>query len=245
MSSSGNLRLKDIVNKNKERYQQDLNKVEKTKLSRDIVRQVQRRGGRFLLQNPSTDVYEEVTDTVAREKVSHLLRAKLPSPRCTIKKGNAKKNKSKNKKNSTDGSEWGFPRRRSAQGGTQTPPNNSNENQYQLESIEGLLKKQQEIFSRISTEAETSLHPTEDASTVVRSTVTRQGINSSHHIAYGGSNANITNDIQNANANCAVDTSDASKEDSFTGLLQIQKQIFSQMNTPRNGPTDQDHDELD
>jgi len=246
MNSPGNVRLKNIVNKNKERYQHDLNKVEKTKLSRDIVRQVKRRGGRFLLQNPSTDVYEEVTDTVAREKVSHLLRAKSSSPGCAIKKMNTKTNKSKSKKNSTDGAEWGFPRRRSPRGGTKTPPNDSSENQFRPESIEGLLKKQQEIFSRISTGGEASFHPTEDNSTV-RATVARQDINSNHHTIYGSSNSSthIINDIQNANANSTVDTGNVGEEDPFPGLLQIQKRIFSRMNTSQNSPTDQDHSELD
>mmetsp|Transcript_15355 Transcript_15355/g.21391 ORF Transcript_15355/g.21391 Transcript_15355/m.21391 type:complete len:207 (+) Transcript_15355:127-747(+) len=89
INHAGNVKLKYIINMNKDGYQM-LNKQEKTRLCRKIVGSIRNNGGRFLILNSESGLYEEAADFLAHEKVSHHLRAKNKKPRRTNKKTRTK-----------------------------------------------------------------------------------------------------------------------------------------------------------
>lgn len=70
----GNQRFRAIVDSYKERHSIST-RAEKTRISHEIVNLIRCRGGRFLKQDPFTDKFFDVGDTVAREKASHALRS--------------------------------------------------------------------------------------------------------------------------------------------------------------------------
>lgn len=70
--TAGNLRLTAIVDSYVMEYNQLRNKQEKTALASKIVQMVKQASGRFLSRY--SGVWTEVTDEIAREKVSGLLR---------------------------------------------------------------------------------------------------------------------------------------------------------------------------
>ena len=71
--SCGNLRLQAIVDEYVHRYHSS-SKAEKTALAEEVVRMVKSASGRFLTKE--SGIWIETTDEVAREKVSHLFRAR-------------------------------------------------------------------------------------------------------------------------------------------------------------------------
>mmetsp|Transcript_11341 Transcript_11341/g.17549 ORF Transcript_11341/g.17549 Transcript_11341/m.17549 type:complete len:233 (-) Transcript_11341:35-733(-) len=92
MNNPGNIKFKKLVEGYKDGYDK-LEKVEKTRLSREIVYSVRRDGGRFLAMNPHSGMYEDAGDYIAREKVSHILREK-PRQKRSKKPINKRKDKS-------------------------------------------------------------------------------------------------------------------------------------------------------
>jgi hypothetical protein len=79
---TGNIRLHKVVAAYKLRYT-EARRHEKTEIAEEIVRLIKTamgpntRPGRFLKRVESEDCWVEVSDTVARDKVSHALRGKL------------------------------------------------------------------------------------------------------------------------------------------------------------------------
>jgi hypothetical protein len=71
---AGNQRLAMVVELNRDKYQQATKRFEKTCTSLDVVKFIQESKGRFLHRTP--EGWEEVSDFVARDKVSHSFRTK-------------------------------------------------------------------------------------------------------------------------------------------------------------------------
>lgn len=75
---AGNIRLHKVVDLYKSRYSQ-ARRHEKTEIAEEIVQFIKTGGekaGRFLKRVENEEVWIEVTDTIARDKVSHALRGK-------------------------------------------------------------------------------------------------------------------------------------------------------------------------
>lgn len=68
----GNQRLSAMVDNYVDRYHEECSKLEKTALAANLVKMVQGTGGRFL--SKESGVWREVSDEMAREKVSHMFR---------------------------------------------------------------------------------------------------------------------------------------------------------------------------
>jgi hypothetical protein len=82
---AGNMRLKAIVDAYLSTYHTATNIKIKTEMTADIVRMIKKASGRFL--SKESGVWIEVSDDVARDKVSHLFRARkdyTPKKRNTI-----------------------------------------------------------------------------------------------------------------------------------------------------------------
>jgi hypothetical protein len=71
---AGNQRLAMVVELHRGKYQQAAKRFEKTCTSLDVVKSIQESNGRFLHRTP--EGWEEVSDLVARDKVSHSFRTK-------------------------------------------------------------------------------------------------------------------------------------------------------------------------
>ena len=73
----GNLRLAEIIDHNRHRYRA-CSRSEKTTISNEIVQMIKNENGRFLKTSYEGDQrgWVEVSDEVAREKVSHGFRTK-------------------------------------------------------------------------------------------------------------------------------------------------------------------------
>lgn len=71
----GNRRLHDIVDSYREVYHK-ATRTEKTNISISIVRTIRDSGGRFLKLDSDTGTYEDVGDSIARDKVSHTFRTR-------------------------------------------------------------------------------------------------------------------------------------------------------------------------
>jgi hypothetical protein len=69
----GNARLAGFISQHRSRYQK-LPRMEKTRLANDIVKSVKDSRGRFLKKDEIEHGWGEVSDDVAREKVSHMMR---------------------------------------------------------------------------------------------------------------------------------------------------------------------------
>jgi hypothetical protein len=63
-----------VVDLHRDKYQQATERFDKTCISLDVVKTTQESKGRFLQRTP--EGWEEVSDVVARDKVSHSLRLK-------------------------------------------------------------------------------------------------------------------------------------------------------------------------
>jgi len=86
-SHVGNKQFRVIVATNRERYQSCTSRDEKTKITTEIIKGIRDCGGRFLRKNEKTNLYEDVGDEYAHEKVSHALRsAKDPKKKQPRKK---------------------------------------------------------------------------------------------------------------------------------------------------------------
>ncbi|KAG7344339.1 hypothetical protein IV203_022347 [Nitzschia inconspicua] len=70
-----NVLFRELVNGNKDAYQKAKRRDEKTKITCDLVDRL-RRHGRFVLFDPKTKLWYEVSEEYAREKVSHSLRSR-------------------------------------------------------------------------------------------------------------------------------------------------------------------------
>mmetsp|Transcript_5393 Transcript_5393/g.7926 ORF Transcript_5393/g.7926 Transcript_5393/m.7926 type:complete len:233 (-) Transcript_5393:106-804(-) len=128
MNNPGNIRFKKLVEGYKDGYDK-LEKVEKTRLSREIVDSIRRDGGRFLAVNPHTGIYEDAGDYIAREKVSHILREK-PRQKRSKKKINKRPDKSSRRRSDIELIGQGV--------------------------LETLLNKQKKIFGELRTSASNS-----------------------------------------------------------------------------------------
>ena len=82
----GNKRFRHIIEMNREAYQTAPSREKKTSITIQIVKMIRECGGRFLKQDEATGMFEEVTPTYAREKVSHALRSAKDPNRPRIKK---------------------------------------------------------------------------------------------------------------------------------------------------------------
>jgi hypothetical protein len=71
----GNLQLAKIIDIHREEYGQ-ADRAKKTAISKDVLEIVKSCNGRFLQQDKTTGEWEEVSDAVAREKVSSGFRRK-------------------------------------------------------------------------------------------------------------------------------------------------------------------------
>lgn len=71
----GNLQLAQIIESRQDEYQGG-NRVEKTQITKEIVKVVKAANGLFLQRDENGQGWEEVGDSVAREKVSYGFRAK-------------------------------------------------------------------------------------------------------------------------------------------------------------------------
>mmetsp|Transcript_30586 Transcript_30586/g.46932 ORF Transcript_30586/g.46932 Transcript_30586/m.46932 type:complete len:208 (-) Transcript_30586:139-762(-) len=131
INHTGNVKLKYIINMNKDNYEM-LNKQEKTRLCRKIVESIRNNGGRFLIFNSESGLYEEAADCLAHEKVSHHLRAKNKKPR--------RKNKKTRTKSSSTIS------RRVVQ-----TSSNASEHFVDIDILKGLLASQQRDFAKMLT----------------------------------------------------------------------------------------------
>jgi len=74
---SGNVWLRGLVDENLERYDA-ASKREKTAIANDILETVHERTGRFLKRD--SDVWQEVDDSTARYKISHMFRGRRQRP---------------------------------------------------------------------------------------------------------------------------------------------------------------------
>mmetsp|Transcript_11066 Transcript_11066/g.17757 ORF Transcript_11066/g.17757 Transcript_11066/m.17757 type:complete len:219 (+) Transcript_11066:80-736(+) len=70
-----NRRFRELVNQHKEAYQKAGRREEKTRITYQLVDML-RSEGRFVLFDPKTQMWYEVSEDYAREKVSHSLRSR-------------------------------------------------------------------------------------------------------------------------------------------------------------------------
>eukprot|EP00521_Asterionellopsis_glacialis_P011489 CAMPEP_0195303236 /NCGR_PEP_ID=MMETSP0707-20130614/32455_1 /TAXON_ID=33640 /ORGANISM="Asterionellopsis glacialis, Strain CCMP134" /LENGTH=249 /DNA_ID=CAMNT_0040366723 /DNA_START=29 /DNA_END=775 /DNA_ORIENTATION=+ len=75
MMHPGNLHFHEIVDENRERYQ-DAKKLAKMQITKETIEIIRSSGGRFLTRNPENKMYEEADEQCIRDKVSHLFRGK-------------------------------------------------------------------------------------------------------------------------------------------------------------------------
>lgn len=74
-SHPGNKRFRQLVIQYREKYQNAPSRAVKSKITFEIVATIKECGGRFVKQDETTGVWEEVTKDYAHEKVSHALRS--------------------------------------------------------------------------------------------------------------------------------------------------------------------------
>jgi hypothetical protein len=82
----GNKHFRKIIESYREEYQNAGTRDKKTQITSKIIASVQAQGGRFLKLGDVTDIWEEVTEQYAREKVSHALRSAKDPHRPRVKK---------------------------------------------------------------------------------------------------------------------------------------------------------------
>jgi hypothetical protein len=71
----GNLRLADVIDENRSRYQAG-GRGQKSIISEELVKKTQEVGGRFLKKTEDGRSWVEVSNEVARDKVGHGFRTK-------------------------------------------------------------------------------------------------------------------------------------------------------------------------
>jgi hypothetical protein len=76
----GNRTFRDLINNNRRHYLK-ARKNDKPGISRNIVRIIRERGGRFLKKDDKTGLWLEIGDDAAREKTSQALRQRAPEMR--------------------------------------------------------------------------------------------------------------------------------------------------------------------
>jgi hypothetical protein len=87
----GNVAFRELVKRDKEKYNLESNKVKKAQISQEIVDQVKAEGGRFLRRDDDSSYYGhqsrwlEIDDLKALAKTSQALREGAPSIRATAK----------------------------------------------------------------------------------------------------------------------------------------------------------------
>jgi hypothetical protein len=82
----GNKHFRKIIESHREEYQQAGTRDKKTQITSRIIASVQAQGGRFLKLADDMDMWEEVNEQYAREKVSHALRSAKDPHRPRVKK---------------------------------------------------------------------------------------------------------------------------------------------------------------
>lgn len=83
----GNAKLAEIIDDHREAYQQPQRKLRKTAISNEVLKIIKLSNGRFLKKHESDEgIWVEVSDEIARDKISHSFRTKskkaqqLPNP---------------------------------------------------------------------------------------------------------------------------------------------------------------------
>jgi hypothetical protein len=87
----GNRRFRAVISLHCGSYQNTKTRDVKTSIKKEIVGSIREYGGRFLKKDKQTDMWHEVGDDYAHDKVSHALRsANDPEKKCRQKKKKAK-----------------------------------------------------------------------------------------------------------------------------------------------------------
>ena len=74
---AGNIRLAEIIEEHREIYQQSKRKFDKTDISNRILKIIKTSNGRFLKKDDADEgAWVEVSDEMARQKISHCFRSK-------------------------------------------------------------------------------------------------------------------------------------------------------------------------
>jgi hypothetical protein len=88
---AGNRRFRAIISKYRDEYQNAKSRDDKTRITDEIVASIRECRERFLRKDKNTNMWYDVGDVYAHEKVSHALRsAKDPERTCKRKKQNVK-----------------------------------------------------------------------------------------------------------------------------------------------------------
>jgi hypothetical protein len=83
----GNRKFRVMISWYRNKYQNAKSRDEKTRVTNEIVASIRACGGRFLKKDENTNIWHDVSDEYAHEKVSHALRsAKDPEKKCQRKK---------------------------------------------------------------------------------------------------------------------------------------------------------------
>jgi hypothetical protein len=82
----GNKHFRRIIETYREVYQNADCRDQKTNITCSVIAKIHNRGGRFLKLNEETEVWEQVSEQYAREKVSHALRSAKDPNRPKVKK---------------------------------------------------------------------------------------------------------------------------------------------------------------
>lgn len=82
----GNKHFRKIIESHREPYQNAQCRDQKTNITCQVIAQIHNANGRFLKLNDTSELWEEVTEQYAREKVSHALRSAKDPSRPRIKK---------------------------------------------------------------------------------------------------------------------------------------------------------------
>ena len=72
---TGNKRFRVIISQYRKDYQNARCRDQKTRITKEIVSSIRECGGRFLKKDQNTDIWYDVGDEYAHEKVSHALRS--------------------------------------------------------------------------------------------------------------------------------------------------------------------------
>lgn len=100
----GNVAFRELVKRDKERYNLESNKVKKAQISQEIVDQVKAEGGRFLRRDDDSSYYGhqswwlEIDDLKALAKTSQALREGAPSIRASAKSTKVRPSSGKGKR---------------------------------------------------------------------------------------------------------------------------------------------------
>jgi len=83
----GNKRFRVIITTHCKQYQETASRNEKTRITTQIINNLRQVGCRFLRKNEVTNMYEDMDDEYAHEKVSHALRSAKTAEKRSKRKG--------------------------------------------------------------------------------------------------------------------------------------------------------------